>query len=131
MNELYNLGISEILIKNMLNIYPNLKVITDKEIIRKKYILKQIGCSDFQILNIISCNIMFLNRTDENITKLLSYLYKIGFSTLSILLDSNPYILNLEIFEIKKYIENRLDNGEFLEDIIDDMDSNPEIFNEI
>lgn len=42
MNELYNVGITETLIKNMLNIYPNLKDITDKEIIRKKYILKQI-----------------------------------------------------------------------------------------
>lgn len=131
MNELYNMGISKENLENILNIYSNLKNITDIEVIRKKNILKQIGCSDFQIINIIGCNVMFLNRTDESIIKLLYYLYSKGFTTLSILLDSNPYILNLEIFEIEKYLEIRLQNNELLEDIIDAMESNPALFNEI
>lgn len=125
------MGISKENLENILNIYSNLKNITDIEVIRKKNILKQIGCSDFQIINIIGCNVMFLNRTDESIIKLLYYLYSKGFTTLSILLDSNPYILNLEIFEIEKYLEIRLQNNELLEDIIDAMESNPALFNEI
>ena len=50
---------------------------------------------------------------------------------LNILFDSNAYILNLVVFEIENYINNRLDSGEELEDIIDDLDSNPILFNEI
>ena len=50
---------------------------------------------------------------------------------LNILFDSNPYILNLEVFEIENYINSRLDSGEKLEDIIDDLDSNPILFNEM
>ena len=50
---------------------------------------------------------------------------------LNILLDSNPYILNLEVFEIEKYIYERLNKDEELEDIIDDLESNPQLFNEL
>lgn len=56
---------------------------------------------------------------------------KCFFNSFNIVRFKSIYILNLEVFEIKKYIKNRLDNGEFLEDIIDDIDSNPEIFSEI
>ena len=52
-------------------------------------------------------------------------------NTLNILFDANPYILNLEPYEIDNYIKNRLEKNETLEDIIDDMDSNPYLFNEL
>ena len=65
------------------------------------------------------------------IIKLINKLKEYGFSTLNILLDSNPYILNLEVFEIEKYINYRLNNGERLEDIIDDLESNPIILSEL
>lgn len=131
MNELYKLGISENTINEMLNVNPNLKDISDNEIIQKENILKQIGCNDSQVLNIISSNAMYLDKIDNEVIELLTYLSKLGFTILSVLLDSNPYILNLEVFEIERYIKNRLQNNESLEDIIDDLDSNPYLFNEI
>ena len=131
MEELYNIGISETTIKNMLEINPEIKEMTTDEIIKKKLVLKEVNCNDIQILNIISSNPMFLSRTNSDVVKLLNYLLDIGFETLNILFDSNPYILNLDVFEIEDYIVKRRNNGEQLEDIIDDMDSNPYLFSEI
>ena len=74
---------------------------------------------------------MYLDKTNDIVLRLISKLKLYGFSMLNILFDSNPYILNLEVFEIENYINNRLDSGEELEDIIDDLDSNPILFNEI
>ena len=74
---------------------------------------------------------MYLDRTNDGVLRLISKLKSYGFSMLNILFDSNPYILNLEVFEIENYINGRLNNEEVLEDIIDDLDSNPILFNEI
>ena len=124
MEELYKIGISENTIKNMLELVPNISEMSEKEIIVINY-------DDNQIINIISSNPMYLDRTNDGVLKLINSLEKYGFSTLNILLDSNPYILNLEVFEIEKYINERLNKGEELEDIIDDLESNPLLFNEL
>ena len=131
MEELFNLGISNNTIKNMLELVPNIKEMSNKDIIDKINILKNINCSDYQITNIISSNPMYLDRTNEEILKLLQKLNDLGFNTLNILFDANPYIINLEPYEIDNYIKNRLEKNETSEDIIDDMDSNPYLFNEL
>ena len=131
MEELYKIGISENTIKNMLELVPNISEMNEKEIIEKEVLLKRINCDDNQIINIISSNPMYLDRTNDGVLKLINSLEKYGFSTLNILLDSNPYILNLEVFEIEKYINERLNKGEELEDIIDDLESNPLLFSEL
>ena len=131
MEELYRIGISENTIKNMLELVPTISEMSEKEIKEKELILKKINCDENQIIDIISSNPMCLDKTNDIILRLISKLKSYGFSMLNILFDSNPYILNLEVFEIENYINNRLDSGEELEDIIDDLDSNPILFNEI
>jgi len=128
--EIYNLGLSENTIRTMLELNPELKDITDQEVIEKRQILEKIGCNASEIRNIISSNSLFLTRTNGEIINLISRLMELGFDTLNILFDSNPYILNMEPFEVNNYINSRLDNDESLEDIIDDLDSNPYLFNE-
>lgn len=128
---LYDIGISEETINHMIELFPEIKDLNEKEIEKKRLILEKIGCSNNQIINIIGSNPMYLTRTNEEIFKLLSKLIDLGFRTLNILFDSNSYILNLEPFEIDNYINNRLQKGELLEDIIDDLDSNPILFNEV
>ena len=130
MQEIYNLGLSENTIRTMLEFNPELKDITDQEVIEKRQILEKIGCNTSEIRNIISSNSLFLTRTNGEIINLISRLMELGFDTLNILFDSNPYILNMEPFEVNNYINSRLDNDESLEDIIDDLDSNPYLFNE-
>ena len=131
MEELYRIGISENTIKNMLELVPTISEMSEKEIKEKELILKKINCDENQIINIISSNPTYLDKTNDIVLRLISKLKSYGFSMLNILFDSNPYILNLEVFEIENYINNRLDSGEELEDIIDDLDSNPILFNEI
>ena len=131
MEELYKIGINENTIKNMLELVPYISEMSEKEIKEKEIILKKVNCDENQVINIISSNPMYLDRTNDGVLKLISKLKSYGFSMLNILFDSNPYILNLEVFEIENYINDRLNDGEMLEDIIDDLDSNPILFNEI
>lgn len=131
MEELYRMGISENTIKNMLELVPYISEMSEKEIKEKEIILKKVNCDENQVINIISSNPMYLDRTNDGVLRLISKLKSYGFSMLNILFDSNPYILNLEVFEIENYINCRLNNEEVLEDIIDDLDSNPILFNEI
>lgn len=131
MEELFNLGISEKTMNNILDINPYLKQISKDEILHKIQLLKSINCSNREILNIISSNPLYLNQTNDKLVALFNYLLTLGFNTLDVLFDANPYILNLDVFEIEKYINIRINNGELLNNIIDDLDSNPYLFNEI
>lgn len=58
MEELYKIGISENTIKNMLELVPNISEMSEKEIIVINY-------DDNQIINIISSNPMYLDRTNN------------------------------------------------------------------
>jgi hypothetical protein len=131
MEELINLNLSENTIGSMIELNPYIKDISGAEIKEKEILLEKVGCRDNQIRNIISSNSLYLSRSNEDIIKLVKFLSENGFDTLNILFDSNPYILNLDVFEIENYINNRIQNGEEKEDIIDDLDSNPYLFNEI
>ena len=131
MEELYNLGISDTTLKCMIEINPEILEMSNNEINEKKDILKRINCTDREILNIISSNALMLNRTNSGLNDLINYLKELGFDNLNILFDSNPYILNLEPFEIKRYIDARLNDGESIDDVIDELDSNPYLFNEL
>lgn len=131
MDELFDLGLSDETLKNIIEVNPLIMKLSKEEILEKEEILKSINCSSNQISNIIGSNPGFLTRSNTDLIKLINYLNELGFSSLNILFDSNPYILNLEIFEIKNYIEDRISGGESLEDIIDDLDSNTYLFNEM
>ena len=131
MKELYNLGISDTTLKCMIEINPEILEMSNNEINDKKDILKRINCTDREILNIISSNALMLSRTNSGLIDLINYLKELGFNNLNILFDSNPYILNLEPFEIKRYIDDKLNDGESVDDVIDELDSNPYLFNEL
>ena len=131
MEELYNLGISDTTLKCMIEINPEILEMSNNEINDKKDILKRINCTDREILNIISSNALMLSRTNSGLIDLINYLKELGFDNLNILFDSNPYILNLEPFEIKRYIDDKLNDGESVDDVIDELDSNPYLFNEL
>lgn len=131
MNELFDLGVSEVTLKSMIELNPEILELSDKEVKEKEEILRLVGCNDKQVLSIISSNAMYLSRLNSDVIELINYLNKIGFKTLRILFDSNPAILNLDVFEIRDYINERMENGESLEDIVDDLDSNTYLFNEM
>lgn len=120
--------ISETTQKEMLDRNPNIKFLKEEEINRKIDILKNLNCDSNQIVNIISSNPNYLTLRNDKIINLIKYLTKIGFKTLNILFDSNPYILNLEKFEVEYYIDEKVKDGIELSDIIDILESNPYLF---
>lgn len=128
---LKEMGISEKTISQMIEICPNIDMIKNEEILQKIEILKDVNCDDIQIRNIISSNAMYLDRSNTDINKLIKKLKELGFDRLDLIFDGNPYILNLDDFEIERYIKEREKEGESLEEIVDDMSSNLFIFEEI
>ena len=131
MENLYNLGIDEKEIIDMINQCNEIKDLSRFEIDKKIDILKQINCSERHIKNIIISNPYYLNRMYEDIIKLINKLKDLGFECINILFDSNPYILNKDAYEIDNYIKEQIDNGRTIEEIVDDLNSNPYMFEEI
>ena len=131
MNELLNFGLSENTIKAMTEENAEIINLTDDEVIEKENLLRNINCSEEQVINIISSNASFLSADNSDILNLFNALTSYGFTTLNILFDANPYILNLQAYEIKNYINHRLNKNESLDLVVDDLESNPILFNEI
>ena len=131
MLSLYNLGFTDMEIKNILELCPETKTLTDEEILINIEILKRIKCNDRQIKNIISSNPYYLNRGLEDISGLINKLINIGITNVNLLFDSNPYLLNKDAYEIDEYIKIEQDKGKDIEDIKDELESNPYIIDEI
>ena len=131
MGILFELGISDNDIKNMIELCPMIKDMSDDEIKEKINILNYIGCNIRHIKNIIVSNPNYFDRINDDIFKLINYLNKIGISNIYLLFDSNPYLLNRDMFEIEEYIDNRRENGMTFEEILDEFESNPYIIDEI
>ena len=129
--EFYNLGISNDEYKVIVELNPNVIYMSEDDIKEKDYLLRYIGCTLEQIRSILVCNPMVLNRDKEDIISLIQKLISLGFDILNLLFESNPFILNLDSFEIDEYINKRQSMGESLDDIVDDLDSNPYLFNEM
>ena len=130
MKELYNIEIDEENIKNMLEIYPEIKGLDDNDIIRNINILKDLNCNDSQIRNILISNPFYLDRNIEDINNLIKFLIKIGLNNLNLLFDSNPYLLNKDTYEINEYLEKELKKEKNIDDIIDELEINPFIIDE-
>ena len=128
---LYELGINDNELKNILEQVPNFKNMEEDEIKEKIDILYYVGCNDKDIKNIIVSNPHYLDRMSDDILKLINYLKNIGFGNISLLFDNDPYFLNYDVFEIEDYINTKLSDGILLEDIIDEIESNPYIIDEI
>lgn len=130
MEELFNLGISDSEIRDMMELVPSLFNMSTDLVREKIDILKYVGASDKNIKNIIVSNPCYLERDTTDVLKLIKYLNNLGFTLLNLLFDSNPYFLNYDVFEIRDYIDRRKEDGISLEDIIDEIDSNPYIIDE-
>lgn len=116
MKELLNIINDEYEIKHILDMNNDIKLLNDSEIENNINLLRQIKCSDTQIKNIIITNPYFLSRSINDIVMLIKKLSLLGISDLNLTFDSNPYLLNKDIYEINKFISEK--EGMELEDII-------------
>lgn len=129
MLELYNLGISELDLKNIIEMNPDITNISEEEIRKLIMILKQINCNDKMVRNIIISNPFYLSRIDTDIINLINKLASLGLSTLNLLFDTNPYLLNKDTFEIEEFLKKKQKEYS-IEEIVDMIDSNPYIIEE-
>ncbi len=131
MEILYNLGMGDSDINAMLELCPNIKDMSSKEIEEKVYLLQKLECTEKQIRNIIISNPMYLDRTNGDIIELVRKLMSLNISCLNIVFDSYPYLLNKDAFEIDEYIKQEIKMGKTIDDIIDELESTPYLIDEI
>lgn len=123
MNELLLFGINEEEIKEINEKSNVLKEVTDKEIKDRINLLREINCEDKIIKNIIISNPDYLNRSVDDILKLIKKLLELNIERIDITFDGNPWLLNKDDFEIDKFIKEKKESGMDYEDILDLIDS--------
>lgn len=113
----YGFSIEEI--KDMMDTNQDLESINDNDILELINILIDVGCHEEHIMNIFTCNPLLLSRDITQIKKLIKKLKNLKFKKIYMLLDSNPYLLNMNEDELEKEYNDRLDQGLSHEEAID------------
>ena len=123
MNYLFNLGLNENEIKNIITTNNEVMDLSDEEIKSLISILVNVGCKDYHIKNIIIANPYYLSRSITDVNNLISKLSLLGITHLETTFDSNPWLLNKDAYEIDEYIKDEQFKGLSLDEIIDNIGS--------
>lgn len=121
MKTLYNLLGEDF--KNVLDANPFIEKLDDLEIENNINFLKEVDCSYEQMKNIIVFNPWLFNRSYDELNKLKNKLISIGITNLNITFDTQPLLLNKEIFEIDDFINEQIKKGLEINEIADIIDS--------
>lgn len=127
---LSNLGLTEEEILQIFETCKNLKNIPEEDLIINIEILKQIGCKEKHIRNILITNPDYLLKDKEDIILLINKLNQLNITHLYLLINSNPFLLTLEPFELEEFISQKQKEGKTLEDIKNLIENNPYIIEE-
>ena len=98
-------------IKNMMDANDEIDTVSDKDIYDLIEILEKVGCENHHIKNIFICNPFYLTRNVNDVNNLIKKLYEIGLSSLYMLLDSNPYLLNMKDDELERILQEKQKEG--------------------
>lgn len=109
--------------KNVLDANPFIEKLDDLEIENNINFLKEVDCSYEQMKNIIVFNPWLFNRSYDELNKLKNKLISIGITNLNITFDTQPLLLNKEIFEIDDFINEQIKKGLEINEIADIIDS--------
>ena len=131
MEELFFWNLNDLDIKEMISINKDILNLDNEEIRNIISILKYINCSDSEIRNILVTNPNYLSRCYSDVIDLINKFKYLNIDDLNELFNSNPHLLNKDVFEIEDYINNEISNGKKLDDIIDELVSNPFIIDEV
>lgn len=124
MDYLYNLNLNESEILKMIDVNNHIKDMSDLEMITYIYILVDIGCSQAQLLAIITSNPNYFSRSVEDIRKILERLLSLEEIDIPSILVNNPNILSIDVSLIEDYFKENgnlnLSDKELLEKFIKD-----------
>lgn len=126
MEKLVELGISEEELKSMLELNAN--ILDEPELNILIDILYLIKCDTRMIKNILISNPNYLSRTKEDVVGLINELLSLCLNDLNILFDTNPYLLDLDDFDIEDY---KLEHNYSNEELVNLLEGDPFIFSEV
>lgn len=106
MDTLVRYGFSIEEIKNMMDSNQEIEKLNDKKISKLISILEKNNCNKDIIKNIFITNPFYLNKNPYEIEETIKEFKKIGIENINLLIDSNPYIININKERIKIIIEN-------------------------
>ena len=130
MLNLYNLGITDEELLELLEQNNKVIKLTEEDLLISINILKNIGCNDLQIKDIIITNPWYLTRSYDDTINLINKLTEIGIKNLNNLFDNYPLLLNKDDFEIQEFVDKCLKNNMDKNDIIDIIENNPYMIGE-
>lgn len=111
MDELIRYGFSIEEIQNMMDNNMMINSILDKDVAYLLKLLEEVGCSRSQIKNISITNPFYFSQNISSIEELLMILKEMGFSSIPILLDENPYLLNLSHEDLLQIVKKMRKDG--------------------
>lgn len=97
----------------------DISLISDNSVNEIIKLLKDNNCSNNTIKNIFICNPFVITNNIIDTAKLINKLKELGFTNINLLLDSNPYILNISDKELEKLYNKKKDEGLKSSEIID------------
>lgn len=118
MDYLYNLDLNENEILDIVDANNEVKDLSEEDIIKYIYILIDVGCTQKQIHNIVTSNPFYFSRDINDVGKFLRRLNSLNVSDLADVLDSNPWLLNKDSFELDEFLMNER-NTDSLDEILE------------
>lgn len=118
MDYLYNLDLNENEILDIVDANGEVKDLSEEDIIKYIYILIDVGCTQKQIHNIVTSNPFYFSRDINDVGKFLRRLNSLNVSDLADVLDSNPWLLNKDSFELDEFLMNGK-NTDSLDEILE------------
>lgn len=97
----------------------DISLVSDNSVNEIIKLLKDNNCSNNTIKNIFICNPFVITNNIIDTAKLINKLKELGFTNINLLLDSNPYILNISDKELEKLYNKKKDEGLKSSEIID------------
>lgn len=122
MDYLYNLNLNESEILKMVDTNSCIKDMSDLEMSTYIYILVDIGCSQAQLLAIITSNPNYFSRSEDDIKRILERLLSLENVDIPSILVNKPDILSIDVSLLEDYFKNNsnLSAQELLEKFIKD-----------
>lgn len=118
MDYLYNLDLNENEILDIIDANGEVKDLSEEDIIKYIYILIDAGCTQKQIHNIVTSNPFYFSRDINDVGKFLRRLNSLNVSDLADVLDSNPWLLNKDSFELDEFLMKER-NTDSLDEILE------------
>ena len=111
MSYLYDIGINKDELDYIISENNNIIYLSDSDIYELICLFVNIGFDTRKIKEMIVENASALNRSVSDIIELIRKLKEIGVEDIKELFLSNPWVLNMDDFEIDNFIENKLNDG--------------------